>query len=173
SLYRWRRARHQAHSSQRRHPLRHYPFWRIHGRRSLQLWTGHRLRHTTNGVFTSLVTFQGTNGSNPYASLVMGNDGNLYGTTLLGGPGGGGTIFRIVLTPRLSGITRLANGDVSLTGTGPSGSPFRLWTSTDVAKPLAFWTLLTNSTFAADGTFSLADTAAANLTARFYRVSVP
>src|SRR4030095_14685530 len=37
-------------------------------------------RITTNGVFTSLVLFQRTNGSNPQAPLVLGKDGNLYGT---------------------------------------------------------------------------------------------
>ena len=130
-------------------------------------------RITTNGVFTSLVQFQNTNGSGPLDPLLMGPDGNLYGTTTHGGPGGGGTIFRIVLTPHLGGIARLANGNVSLTGTGPSGSPFQLWASTDPSAPVSFWTLLTTGIFAADGTFSFTDTGAANMAARFYRVSTP
>ena len=130
-------------------------------------------RITTNGAFTSLVRFQDTNGSGPQASLAMGNDGNLYGTTTHGGSGGGGTIFRIVLTPQFTGIARLPNGNVSLTGTGPAASPFRLWASTDVSVPIESWTLLTNSVFAADGTFSFTDTGAAALPVRFYRVSTP
>jgi uncharacterized repeat protein (TIGR03803 family) len=34
-------------------------------------------------------------GSSPYAGLVQATDGNLYGTTVLGGAGGEGTIFKI------------------------------------------------------------------------------
>src|SRR5438445_13328133 len=41
---------------------------------------------TTNGVFTTLVSFTGPNVANPQAWLVLGNDGNLYGTTSLGSP---------------------------------------------------------------------------------------
>ena len=59
------------------------------------LGLGTVFRVTPNGLFTSLVQFQGTNGSNPAAPLVLGNDDNLYGTTANEGPGGGGTIFRI------------------------------------------------------------------------------
>ena len=130
-------------------------------------------RITTNGVFTSLVLFHGTNGSVPLGSLLMGPDGNLYGTTSHGGTGGGGTLFRIVLTPHLAGVTKLANGSRGISGTGPAASPFRLWASTNISNPFATWTLLTNSLFANDGTFSFADTAAANLPARFYRVGTP
>jgi uncharacterized repeat protein (TIGR03803 family) len=63
---------------------------------------------TTTGVLTTLYSF-GTvhdsngdplDGSNPVGGLVFGSDGNLYGTTELGGTneidyGGDGTIFRI------------------------------------------------------------------------------
>jgi uncharacterized repeat protein (TIGR03803 family) len=130
-------------------------------------------RITTNGDFTPLVLFQGTDGSNPQAPLVLGNDGNLYGTTANGGTGGGGTIFRIVLASQLTGIARSANGNVSLTGTGLPATPFRLWTSSDLSRPFASWTLLTNSVFADDGTFSFTDTTAIAAPARFYRLSTP
>ncbi|MGB7769714.1 MAG: choice-of-anchor tandem repeat GloVer-containing protein [Verrucomicrobiia bacterium] len=52
----------------------------------------------TNGVLTSLYTFNFTDGDNPEAALVQGNDGNLYGTTTDGGtnnpPLGYGTVFK-------------------------------------------------------------------------------
>jgi uncharacterized repeat protein (TIGR03803 family) len=64
---------------------------------------------TTNGVLTSLVSFKGTNGFQPTASLTLGSDGNFYGATFDGGPSytlgasGNGTIFKIttngILTP--------------------------------------------------------------------------
>src|SRR5260221_12022411 len=48
-------------------------------------------------VLTSLHSFQVfTNGANPFAGLVQGNDGNFYGTTFFGGTNGGhGTVFKI------------------------------------------------------------------------------
>src|SRR5262249_44794351 len=149
------------------------PFGGSRGANPLSPGLGTVFRITTNGAFTSLVTFQGTNGSNPFAPLVMGNDGNLYGSTSHGGAGGGGTIFRLVLTPHLAGVARLGNGSKLIVGTGPAGSPFRLWTSTDVSQPLASWTLLTNSVFANDGTFAFTDIGAVTLPMRFYRVSTP
>jgi uncharacterized repeat protein (TIGR03803 family) len=55
-------------------------------------------RVSSNGEFTSLFSFDGTNGSRPLASLIQGTDGNLYGTTAFGGTSGDhGTIFRITL----------------------------------------------------------------------------
>ena len=53
---------------------------------------------TPGGTLTTLYSFcarsQCSDGSHPYAGLVLGSDGNLYGTTQYGGPSGG-TIFKI------------------------------------------------------------------------------
>jgi len=48
------------------------------------------------GKGTVLHGFQGgTDGKNPYASLIMDGAGNLYGTTESGGTGGVGTVFKV------------------------------------------------------------------------------
>ena len=47
-------------------------------------------------VFTNLHSFTGTNdGANPYAGLVQGSDGNLYGTASSGGLNNLGTLFKL------------------------------------------------------------------------------
>src|SRR5262249_45738637 len=67
---------------------------------------GKLFRVDTNGNYTQLVNFNGTNGGNPWGALIQGVDGNIYGTTVGGGasftgmsPGGTvngyGTIFRL------------------------------------------------------------------------------
>ncbi len=62
---------------------------------------GSVFRFFTNGTFTNLATFGGTNGSEPVC-LVRTDDGSLYGTTMFGGIGftnnplsGYGTIFKL------------------------------------------------------------------------------
>ncbi|HTB81860.1 MAG TPA: choice-of-anchor tandem repeat GloVer-containing protein [Opitutaceae bacterium] len=50
---------------------------------------------TPAGVLTTLVSFNGTNGSLPAAALLQGSDGNFYGTTSRGGSSGNGTVFMI------------------------------------------------------------------------------
>ncbi|HTR41287.1 MAG TPA: choice-of-anchor tandem repeat GloVer-containing protein [Pseudomonadales bacterium] len=52
---------------------------------------------TTNGLFQTMWSFNGTNGNTPEnVPLIFGPDGNLYGTTFSGGTNqNGGTIFRI------------------------------------------------------------------------------
>ncbi|MGH9316813.1 MAG: choice-of-anchor tandem repeat GloVer-containing protein, partial [Thermoanaerobaculia bacterium] len=50
----------------------------------------------TNGTtFTTLHSFAGSDGATPYAGLIQGTDGNLYGTTYRGGANNDGTIFKI------------------------------------------------------------------------------
>lgn len=101
---------------------------------------------TTNGELSSLTSFDSnnTNGTFPLASLALGSDGNLYGTTSKGGITGDGTIYKVTphgeLTSLVSfpfpqggncdGITptsaRLVVGrDGGFYGTSP-GCPFHL-----------------------------------------------
>ncbi len=52
-------------------------------------------RISTAGSLQTILTFNGINGSRPHATLTLGSDGRLYGTTTQGGSNGGGTLFRI------------------------------------------------------------------------------
>jgi uncharacterized repeat protein (TIGR03803 family) len=61
-------------------------------------------RITTNGLLTTLLWFNGTNGASPQASLIQARDGNFYGTAEFGGAGyngfsgsGDGLAFRLAL----------------------------------------------------------------------------
>ena len=55
-------------------------------------------RLTPNGQLTTLVYFNSTNGAGP-TGLVLGTDGNFYGTTGAGGSGNLGTAFRLLIPP--------------------------------------------------------------------------
>lgn len=75
---------------------------------------GTLFRLGSGGGLTTLVEFTGAGlqalaGANPgYGALVFGSDGNLYGTTAAGGPGGGGTVYRLRFGPRP--VTLAASG---------------------------------------------------------------
>jgi uncharacterized repeat protein (TIGR03803 family) len=45
-----------------------------------------------SGTLTTLASFNGANGANPYAGLVRDPQGNLFGTTALGGTNNLGTV---------------------------------------------------------------------------------
>ncbi len=59
---------------------------------------------TTNGELTTLVTFKETNGANPRAGLIIGSEGNLYGTTAGGGSHGHGTVFKVTTNGLLTSL---------------------------------------------------------------------
>lgn len=59
---------------------------------------------TTTWTETTLWTFSGADGANPYAGLVRGANGVLYGTTAAGGTANDGTVFS--LTPPAAGQTQ-------------------------------------------------------------------
>jgi len=66
-------------------------------------------RITTGGSLTTLYTFSGGNdGGNPYAPLVEGTDGFLYGATETGGSNGYGTVFRLSTSGSLTTLFSLA-----------------------------------------------------------------
>jgi uncharacterized repeat protein (TIGR03803 family) len=76
---------------------------------------------TTNGVLTTLVAFNNTNGASPMAALTLGNDGSFYGTTWQGGAyynngvGGSGTVFKVTTN---GALTTLVSFDSSSGGAG-------------------------------------------------------
>jgi uncharacterized repeat protein (TIGR02543 family) len=65
---------------------------------------------SSTGSFTTLYSFTGgTDGANPYAPLVLGPDGNFYGTTTAGGIEFG-TVFQITPTGSLNPLHSFAGG---------------------------------------------------------------
>jgi uncharacterized repeat protein (TIGR03803 family) len=77
--------------------------------------------------FTKLHDFDGVNGAKPFAGLVVGPDGALYGVTAFGGASGDGTVFRI--NGDGSGFTKLYEFDEATGGipysallVGPDGA---------------------------------------------------
>ncbi|HXP52649.1 MAG TPA: choice-of-anchor tandem repeat GloVer-containing protein, partial [Bacteroidia bacterium] len=57
----------------------------------------------------SLVSFNGTDGSNPYSGLIQATDGNLYGMTYNGGSNNSGVVFQCTLSGNLTVINNFSN----------------------------------------------------------------
>jgi uncharacterized repeat protein (TIGR03803 family) len=58
-------------------------------------------------TFTTVYSFDGTDGSNSHAGLVQGTNGELYGTTFSGGANSAGTVFKITLRGVLTTLYNL------------------------------------------------------------------
>ena len=80
-----------------------------------------------SGTITTLASFNGTNGANPYAGLVEDSSGNLFGTTYEGGASGDGTVFEVQAGSGT--ITTLA----SFNGTNRAVSRTAAWSRTAAA----------------------------------------
>jgi uncharacterized repeat protein (TIGR03803 family) len=59
---------------------------------------------TTGSEFSILHSFNGQDGENPEGALIVGADGNLYGTTLQGGSSSRGTVFKITTSGTLTSV---------------------------------------------------------------------
>jgi uncharacterized repeat protein (TIGR03803 family) len=63
------------------------------------------------GTFTSLHSFDNTEGPAPVAGLVQGSDGNFYGTTRDGGPNSNGAVFKITASGDLNVLHMFSGQD--------------------------------------------------------------
>jgi len=107
-------------------------------------------------TFTKLHDFNGTDGGFPgYGSLVQGVDGNLYGTTSIGGSGSAGTVFRITPSGTFATIysfctqTNCADGSTPAGGLtlGPDGSLYGTTSAGGVGKRGTIYKIATDGTF--------------------------
>ncbi len=79
---------------------------------------------TSGGKLTTLYRFCAQpgclDGNQPAAGLVMGNDGNFYGTTYIGGPKNGGTLFKITPGGVLTTLYTFCSQPLCTDGDGPA-----------------------------------------------------
>src|SRR5277367_38696 len=68
---------------------------------SLGVGTVFKLTPNSGGTWTEtvLLSFDGHDGAQPQAGVILDASGNLYGSTMLAGAGGGGTIFKMTPNP--------------------------------------------------------------------------
>lgn len=108
----------------------------------------------TNGAFTLLTSFDGTNGQRPRC-IVQASDGILYGTTELGGTNGLGTVFKLTTNGTLTSLFSFAdtNGShpdkimqasdgfiygMTFYGGSGAGTIFRMNTNSDFVSVFSF-----------------------------------
>jgi len=75
------------------------------------------------GIITTLASFNGTNGQNPAAGVVMDSHGNLFGTTSSDSVEGDGTVFELAVAPAVYAQQVIFTATVTPNvGAGPTGT---------------------------------------------------
>jgi uncharacterized repeat protein (TIGR03803 family) len=127
---------------------------------------------TTNGVLTTLFSFNGTNGLFPQAGLVQGSDGNLYGTTSSGGASGNGTVFRLSLTspaaPLFLSVTQ-TSGTIRMTWSATVDQQYQMLYKTNLNQ--ASWSNLGGVIKATNSVMTTLDAVGSD-PQRYYRVEM-
>jgi uncharacterized repeat protein (TIGR03803 family) len=81
---------------------------------------------TPAGKLTDLYNFCSqtncTDGANPYAGLILGSNGDFYGTTQLGGPNNGGTVFKMTIGGKLTTLYSFCTQANCTDGQTPNGA---------------------------------------------------
>jgi uncharacterized repeat protein (TIGR03803 family) len=92
-----------------------------------RVW-GTLFRITLAGTFTSLYSFDGTDGANPQGALIQASDGALYGTTFTGGgpDASGGVFFRLGLDGNVQILASFAKSDETMPNGGYPTGPLLL-----------------------------------------------
>src|SRR5208282_1397846 len=82
---------------------------------------------TTGGALTTLYSFcslpNRADGAHPASGLVQATDKNLYGTTVAGGAGKGGTVFKITTGGALTTLYSFCSQPGCTDGAGPEAGP--------------------------------------------------
>jgi uncharacterized repeat protein (TIGR03803 family) len=138
-------------------------------------------RISPGGSYTNLYSYTGlsTGGSEPYAALVQGSDGNFYGTTLIGGTNDNGTVFKLTVplgSPpypinQITGI-RLAVASIILTIPSIAGETYQLQYRNSLTS--GSWSNVpgVSATNSIGGILTLTNFAATSQPQRFYRFAI-
>jgi uncharacterized repeat protein (TIGR03803 family) len=111
---------------------------------------------TPQGALTTLHIFiAGSEGRNPVAGMVQGQDGNLYGTTEHGGGEDKGTVFRLVIPPTVLPVAQAGN-TVLITWSSIAGQSYQVQYNSNLAS--TNWINVTPQITATTNTTMISDT---------------
>jgi uncharacterized repeat protein (TIGR03803 family) len=124
------------------------------------LTNGTIFKVTTNGLLTTLLNLNGTNGIHPFTDLLLASDGNLYGA-LADAEGhhsvNGGTIFRLAQPPVVTSIAS-SNGSITLSWSSFTNGIYRVDRSASLAG--TSWTARSPTVTASGSSFSFTEPSA-------------